>query len=304
MQGLTPLGPLWDPYGFDGKAAFSSSILPLGSFGRPPGAATLDRMFRLLKRLLLPGFVALVAVLGTAGWFLREPLVAAWQRAGEPLLTLDHPARRPDPQRYETLKLEAERWRKQLRKQYQEASSDAQREAVVGEARQFLERLLPDMMRCWLGTPWDFHGTSETPGKGKIACGYFVATVLRDAGFRVDRYRLARQPSQNILRTFLPRSELDLQVGVSYENFADSLRRQEPGIRIIGLDTHVAFLVVEPGGFRFIHSSGSDPWCVVDEDEAAAEVLRRSNYRVHGSLTGNRAVIVDWLKGRRLKVPT
>lgn len=258
-------------------------------------------MFRLLKRLFILG---LVAMLGMAGWLFRRPLAEAWNRIGGPLLTIDHAAPRPDPERYEVLKAEAERWRRQLQERYQQARSDAERDAVVAEARGFLERMLPDMMRCWLGTPWDFHGTSERPGDGKIACGYFVATVLRDAGFRVDRYRLARQPSQKILRTFLPRSELDLQVGVPYEAFAASLRSADPGVRIVGLDTHVAFLVTQPGGFRFIHSSGSDPWCVVDEDEAGAEVLRRSNYRVHGSLTGSREVILGWLKGRRLKVST
>ena len=32
----------------------------------------------------------------------------------------------------------------------------------------------------WMGTPWDFSGTSQVPRKGSIACGYFVSTVGLD----------------------------------------------------------------------------------------------------------------------------
>ena len=47
-------------------------------------------------------------------------------------------------------------------------------------------------------------------------------------------------------------------------------------IYIVGLDTHVAFLVWGGSeGFRFIHSSGSRPWCVVDESRADAGCCRR-----------------------------
>jgi len=208
----------------------------------------------------------------------------------------------PDATRYEELKGEAARWRKDLAAKYAKARTKDDKDRVIAEARSFLETLLPEMMRCWLGTSWDFHGTAETPGKGKIACGYFVATVLRDAGFQVDRYKLARQPSQNIIRSFLPADSMTLRVGVPYETFAKEVASAEPGIRIIGLDSHVAFLVTRPDGFRFIHSSGSKPWCVVDEGRDDADVLRRSNYRVHGLLTGDRAVLLRWLKAEKIAV--
>ena len=208
----------------------------------------------------------------------------------------------PNAERYATLKDEAVRCRKDLAAKYAKASSKEEKERVLAETRDFLETLLPAMMRCWLGTPWDFHGTAETPGQGKIACGYFVATVLRDAGFQVDRYKLARQPSQNIIRSFLPAESMTLRVGVPYENFANEVASAEHGVRIIGLDSHVAFLVTDADGFRFIHSSGSTPWCVVDEGRDQADVLRRSNYRVHGLLTGDRAVLLRWLKAEKITV--
>jgi len=209
---------------------------------------------------------------------------------------------KPDAARYEVLKGEAERWRKDLAKRHAAARTPAEKEKVLKETREVLETLLPEMMICWVGTPWDFHGTAEGPGQGKIACGYFVATVLRDAGFRVDRYKLAQQASQNILRSFVPREAMEVKVGVPYENYAAALNKSEAGVRIVGLDSHVAFVVTGPKGFRFIHSSGSKPWCVVNEAEEEAEVLRRSNYRVQGLLTGDREVLKRWLAGKEIKV--
>lgn len=242
----------------------------------------------------------LLVAAGWPAWRYRDVL-ARLRRPADAAAAASATAR-PDAARYTILKEEAERWRRDLAARHARARGPEDKERVLEEARRFLETLLPAMMRCWLGTPWDFHGTSETPGEGKIACGYFVATVLRDAGFRVDRYQLARQPSQNILRSFLPREALTLRVGVPYDRFADELAAAEPGIRVIGLDHHVAFVVGGTDGFRFIHSSGSDPWCVVDEDRGRADVLRRSSYRVHGSLTGDRALLLRWLRGERIQV--
>lgn len=216
----------------------------------------------------------------------------------EPLVT--KPA--PDAVRYAELKEEAQRWRKDLAAKYAKARTKDEKDKVIAETRGFLETLLPEMMRCWLGTSWDFHGTAEAPGQGKIACGYFVATVLRDAGFQVDRYKLAQQPSQNIIRAFLPSEAMTLRVGVPYENFASEVANAEHGVRIIGLDSHVAFLVTTEDGFRFIHSSGSKPWCVVDQGRDEADVLSRSNYRVYGLLTGDHEVLLRWLKAEKIAV--
>jgi hypothetical protein len=230
-------------------------------------------------------------------------LTEAWASVRTPLAAVVEPdAPKPAPARYATLKQEVERWRKDLAARHAAARTSAEKDRVLEESGRFLSVVLPEMMRCWLGTPWDFHGTSETPGEGKIACGYFVSTILRDAGFRIDRYKLARQPSQNILRSFLPRESLSLRVGVPYEQYAGELEKAARGIRIVGLDSHVAFLVTGPEGFRFIHSSGSKPWCVVDEGKDEADVLRRSNYRVEGLLTDDKPLLRRWLAGEKIAV--
>ncbi len=93
---------------------------------------------------------------------------------------------------------------------------------------------------------------------------------------------------------------MHIRAGLDYDKFLDQVTSRGPGIRIVGLDSHVAFLVVpESGGIRFIHSSGAAAKCVVDEDRENAGVLQRSNYRVTGSLTSSNEVIYSWLVGQK-----
>lgn len=208
----------------------------------------------------------------------------------------------PDPERYNLLKEDLEIRRLRLAKQYQTARTSAERESVLAEAQALLDSVLPLMMRCWLGTPWHFYGTSDTPGSGNIACGYFVSTVLRDAGFRVDRFKLAQQPSQNILETFVDRSRRTVRAGISYDQFLNIMASKPAGIYIVGLDRHVGFIVNEPSGIRFIHSSGITPRTVVDESSDQAYSLEHSKYRVFGHLTGEPQTLVDWLQTKSFKV--
>ena len=253
---------------------------------------------RKLRNFLL---MMIVLVIGAAVWF-RVPM-AHWLEAKLDGVSLStRKPLNPEPQKYAVLISELERWRTDLSKRHAAAKNEAERKIVEKDARVILEMVLPAMMRCWLGTPWDFNGIAARPGEGPVACGYFVATVLRDAGFQLDRYRLAQQPSENILRTFLPKSSCNLTIGQKYKLFADNLEKSTPGIYIIGLDTHVAFLVVESGSFQMIHSSGTRPWCVVDESRDHSPVLEKSNWRMIGNLTGDKQLVKRWLRRDKFKV--
>ncbi len=249
------------------------------------------------KRWLL--LILMLAIAGSAGWWFRAPL-AEFLRL--PATTTVRQKPRPDPGTYAVLTADLERWRKELAAKHRRAKTAAERAAVEADARILLENALPAMMHCWLGTPWDFHGTAKGPGEGKIACGYFVATVLKDAGFQVNRYQLAQQASENILRSFVPKESCSLTVGEDYQAFATKVEGREPGVYIVGLDSHVAFLIVGGEGFRFVHSSGSEPWCVVDESRAEAVVLQRSKWRMLGNLTANPAVLRRWLTAEKIVV--
>ncbi len=250
----------------------------------------------LLIRLFF--LVLLLACAAGAGWWNREALRELYRRYTAPAAEA-RPA--PDPGTYSVLTADLSSHRARLGRDYRNARSEAERKAVLAQARKLLEAALPHLMECWLGTPWDFNGMAEKPGHGKIACGYFVSTILRDAGFEVERVELAQQASQNILRTFLPEEDLVIRVGMRYERYLAEIERAGPGVFLVGLDSHVAFLVVGEAGIRFIHSSGQRPWCVVDESRREAVTLQRSRYRVSGNLTANPGVLEGWLLGAPFK---
>ena len=242
--------------------------------------------------------VVLLLSLGVGGWW-------AWKIYGEGLfeIVIEREARpEPDAARYATLVAELGRWRGDLRMAHAKARTPEEKATVEHDARVILEMVMPEMMRCWLGTPYDFNGTAEKPGGGKVACGYFVSTVIRDAGFRVDRFKLAQQPSENILRTFLKSEGCLLKVGQDFDSYADWVGEMEPGVYLIGLDSHVGFIVNGAEGTRFYHSSGWQKRGVVNETGKKASALRHSNWRMIGCFTADPDVIRLWLGGRTVKV--
>lgn len=240
----------------------------------------------------------LLLALGGGGWW-------AWKSYGAGIFDIvieREVGPQPDAERYATLVAELERWRGDLRKAYAKARTADEKAAVEKDARVILEMVMPEMMRCWLGTPYDFNGTAEKPGGGKVACGYFVSTVIRDAGFRVDRYKLAQQPSGNILHTFLKSEDCLLKVGQDFESYAKWVEGMEPGVYLIGLDSHVGFIVNGEDGTRFYHSSGWQKRGVVNEAGNKAGALKHSNWRMIGCLTADPEVIRTWLGGDKVKV--
>ena len=240
----------------------------------------------------------LLLALGGGGWW-------AWKSYGEEMfrIVFEREAKpEPDAERYATLVSELERWRGDLRKAHAKARTAEERAAVEKDARVILELVMPEMMRCWLGTPYDFNGTAEKPGGGKVACGYFVSTVIRDAGFRVNRYKLAQQPSENILRTFLKSDGCLLKAGQDFESYTKWVEGMEPGVYLMGLDSHVGFIVNGAEGTRFYHSSGWQKRGVVNEAGNKAGALRHSNWRMIGGLTANPEVIRTWLDGEKVRV--
>jgi len=262
----------------------------------------------LFKRLVLISagvLVLLVVTASTMAWIKRQDiLIAAGEWIDARILLYDTGAKppKPDAASYEVLCEQLEQWRSELCARHKKARTAEAKAEIENEARIVLEHTLPAMMRCWIGTKWDFNGTASKPGKGKIACGYFVSTVLRDAGLDVNRYRLAQQPSSNIIHTFIDKKHCTKNIGQDFELFVKDMAERTPGIYICGLDTHVAFIVKQGDDFRFIHSSGSKPWAVVDESPKEAGVLQRSKWRMLGNLTANEDFIRIWLRGQPVKV--
>ena len=252
-----------------------------------------------MKKLRRIFILLLLAGSAYAGWNYRDLLINFYQqKIAKQIVSKEIPE--PDPKRYQKLIFELAEKRLNLSKKYSRARTAREISDVVTESQHTLEQTLPSMMSCWLGTPWDFNGICQTPGSGKIACGYFVSTILHDAGFGVERIRLAQQPSQQIIGTFMSKKMMTIRVGQDYDTFVDQAIKRGPGVHIVGLDNHVAFVVIpKTEDIRFIHSSGARPFCVVDENRQEALSLQRSNYRVIGNLTRSPEVIHGWLTGQK-----
>ena len=140
------------------------------------------------------------------------------------------------------------------------------------------------LIPCWYGTTWNFYGTSETPGKGTIACGYFVTTVIRDAGIPIQRIKMAQVPSEEMIRNVCERSSIKRFSNISIGDFTREVKAMGFGLYVTGLDSHTGFIYNDGNEVYFIHSNYSTPKCVVKEIAAQSAVLAYSKYRVIGKI--------------------
>lgn len=179
----------------------------------------------------------------------------------------------------------------------------ANKAAIIEQARQYvLQRLDLDVFPAWYGTAWEFHGTSETPGQGAVACGYFVFTALRDVGFRLPRVKLSQLPSESAIKNLVPATQIKRFSGASLEQIQDHLTKHGHGLYLAGLDYHIGFVVYDDKGSRFVHSSYyNPPLAVLSEPLNAKNPFYDSKYRVIGKLLDD-AMMQHWLSGKAFTV--
>jgi hypothetical protein len=198
-------------------------------------------------------------------------------------------------------KIDAERGA--LASEYRQANTQAKKKRVIDRARKVITRsIINDLFPFWYGTDWDFNGVTETPNQGKIACGYFVSTLLRDAGWKVERARLAQQPSENIILSLTAEPHVKRFRRVAVGDFAKAVKEWGEGLYVVGLDIHTGFIVNIGGEVYFVHSSYVEPHKVVKERAVESRILSSSNYRVIGKLSGDDQLVTKWFF--RSAIPT
>lgn len=196
------------------------------------------------------------------------------------------------PSAYESLKISLEDYREKVSENFR-----AKPKAVkIAESRHALETNLDRLFTFWYGTKWDLNGTTTVPGRGKIACGYFVTTVLRDAGFPVERVKWAQLASESMIKNLTDEKHIRRFSGTDLPDFIEALKKQGDGIYVVGLDTHTGFLKVAGESVTFIHSAGLNPQCVIREDAANSRTLRKSKYRVTTKLSADEEFLLSWYK--------
>lgn len=197
---------------------------------------------------------------------------------------------------YDAARHSLDQRRVELAKAWAKDRAKARREAR-GALLDYLER---SAFPAWFGTRWEFYGTTTTPREGAIACGYFVTTVLEQAGFRIERVRLAQQASAYIVSTLARGTKVDWLRNVDSAGAVRNVREHfGNGLYVVGFDLHVGFLRIDGERAAFCHSSYLEPGVVTCEDPLTAGAFVSSLYVVGDVL--NDAVLDDWITGRAIE---
>ncbi|MEL6134855.1 MAG: hypothetical protein AAFR59_15960 [Bacteroidota bacterium] len=158
----------------------------------------------------------------------------------------------------------------------------------------FLYHALTDsIFPYWYGTAWDFNGITETPRKGKIACGYFVSTTLRDLGIPLNRYRLAQKASSEIVQDLC--DDKQIHTFRSRQNLLQHLKEKPlNGLFVIGLSYHVGFIVKQGEDLFFIHANYTGDQLTVKEKFEESAALQHSDVFVLGDLLESKSFLDRW----------
>lgn len=178
---------------------------------------------------------------------------------------------------------------KQKQKQLWAHISKTEKEKIFTKA--ITESIIP----AWIGTTWNFNGTSEKPQQGSIACGYFVTTVLRDAGLNLARIKLAQCASEQMIVSLIQPKYIHRFSNVTMEDFLQALQNQGYGLYIVGLDNHTGFIYNDGMDTWFIHSTFLGTRNVQKEIAASSGILKQSKYKVLGKISTDEQVLQHWI---------
>lgn len=193
---------------------------------------------------------------------------------------------------YNTLKSEIQTEQLQFAKAY--SSSGSNKDSIIDAARIYLlNTLQTDLFPAWYGTAWDYEGTTQTPKTGSIACGYFVTTVLRDAGFNIPRVKWAQMASETMIYEMT--NDVKKYSNVSAEKVIAEIKTRGEGLYVVGLDIHVGYMLYYQNSIMFIHSNYYQNGIgVMAENPIGDNPFFHSKYRVVGKILGD-TMMQDWL---------
>jgi hypothetical protein len=159
----------------------------------------------------------------------------------------------------------------------------------------FAQAVTETIIPAWIGTKWDYNGISEKPQQGNIACGYFVTTVLRDAGLNLARIKLAQCASEQMITTLIQPKYIKRFSNIDITVFIKAIQQQGYGLYIVGLDNHTGFIYNDNKQVYFIHSTFVGTRNVQKENAAASWVLKQSKYKVLGKLSADEKMLERWI---------
>lgn len=206
--------------------------------------------------------------------------------------------------KYQVIKTNLETSRKKFGDELKKCTTTDQKISIYKKARALLIKTLSDsLFVCWYGTEWDFNGTSTTPRDGEIACGYFVTTLIRDAGFKIERVALAQCASQSMINTLCPKNDRKIITNNNVAKVKEHLLSKPNGIFIVGLDNHTGFIVKKDTNLRFVHANytvAEDG--VMSEDFDESRVIQNNRYFAIGNFLQSDSTIIKWINGTEYKL--
>ena len=182
-------------------------------------------------------------------------------------------------------------------------NSDDLKKNIIEQAKDYVfNSLTSEIFPKWYGTKWEFYGKTKKPKKGSIACGYFVATTLRDSGFNLSISDLAKQPSLYIIKNLISSTPMRNYSNKGVQYTKKKVEESGKGIYIIGLDNHVGFIVNNSKEIRFVHSSYYDPpLSVVSQPIDSFNPIVNSRHIVIGKILDDE-MIRKWILGERFQL--
>lgn len=193
---------------------------------------------------------------------------------------------------YPELKKEAQEKRDAFKITYNKSNRQKQ-DSIITEAQKYLLTVSDDFFRAWYNTPWTFHGHSQTPKEGSIACGYFVTTTLRDMGFNIPRIKWAQQASEYMIKKVTTDIKRFQQKPI--KDVVEYIENKGEGLYIVGLDSHVGYIYYLNSKMSFVHANYYRPKIgVMSEPLIGRNPLNDSKYRVIGKIF-DREMVKSWI---------
>lgn len=186
---------------------------------------------------------------------------------------------------------------------YETAAEDSLKSEILGSTEGLLTHMLVDsLLPYWEGTRWSFGGYTARPRHGSIACGYFVTTILRDAGFDIDRIRAGQMGAINLIHKLVDEKNVARNYRMSTQQLSQYVLNKGEGVYLLGLDEHIGFVVYKNGEMNFVHSSKLQPACVKTEPLLKSRSVSGSKYKIVGAITQDEALLRKWLAGEQIRI--
>ncbi len=220
---------------------------------------------------------------------------------------LEHTAPKPtsppvlaDIESYEQVKQKVIQVKTAYATSYKKTDDNAEKQQLLNNSAEFLEGAIGNSLaKHWNGKGFDVAGFKKKHDPRKVWSNYFVASLLEDAGFKLNKYKFAAQPAQKIVLSLCDKQLLaNLNSLESVKAFTD---HHGVGVYLLAFDDFLGIL--HNDGFRkdVIHVAKYQNDRVVRIPlNMAANFTKASNFSV-GKLSGNPSILYAWLNNKKLR---